>query len=54
MKNPKNLFSLLLIIFGAVAGFTSGHLNSVLGIVLFSGSIIAIAILLYLYYRKRE
>jgi hypothetical protein len=49
----KNILNPLMIIFGAIAGFTSGHLRNVFGIVLFSISIIAIGMILYLYYFKK-
>ncbi|MCX6267067.1 MAG: hypothetical protein NTW16_06880 [Bacteroidetes bacterium] len=48
-----NFSSPLMIVFGAILGFTSGHLHHVYGIVLFSISIIALGILLYLYYFKK-
>jgi len=49
----KNVYVMLLTLFGAIAGFTSGHLHNIYGIVLFSISIIAIGIVLFYYYRKK-
>ena len=49
----KNYLTPLMIIFGAIAGYTSGHLDNFSGILLFSISIIAIGIILYLYYFRK-
>ncbi len=49
----RNVLNPLMIIFGALIGFTSGHLHNVYGILLFSISIIALGIILYLYYFKK-
>jgi hypothetical protein len=49
----RNVLNPLMIIFGAIAGFTSGHLHSVYGILLFSISIIAMGIFIYLFYFKK-
>jgi len=49
----RNVLNPLMIIFGALAGFTSGHLHNLYGILLFSISIIAIVIILYFYYFKK-
>ncbi len=49
----RNILYPLMIIFGALAGFTSGHLHTVYGILLFSISLIAIGIILYFYYFKK-
>jgi hypothetical protein len=49
----KNYLTPFMIIFGAIAGYTSGHLDNITGILMFSFSIIAIGILLYLYYFRK-
>ncbi len=49
----RNVLNPLMIIFGALAGFSSGHLDNVYGILLFSISLIALGIILYLYYFKK-
>ncbi|MEI7491412.1 MAG: hypothetical protein WCK92_08440 [Bacteroidota bacterium] len=52
-SNLRNILNPLMIIIGAIAGFSSGHLHSTSGIVVFSLSLVAIGILLYLYYFKK-
>ncbi|MCX6303894.1 MAG: hypothetical protein NT040_02910 [Bacteroidetes bacterium] len=51
-KRGKNILALCMTLSAAIAGFTSGHLGTIPGVIIFSLSIISVGVILYLYYWK--